>query len=190
MSPRAECSSLRVTRRCAMKTIVLGYDDTEPAKRALAPHRASWPEGVRGEVVVVSVAPSADGGRRRGIGPIDPADPPELHREELAPREGGARRGGHRGRLRGRSRRPGRSDLVGGREAKRRHDRRRNERAGTDLEAPRAQRQRVGSAARALRRPDRALTVTLAARSGHSARVRRGPHGREEGGDHGGHASR
>lgn len=62
-----------------MKTIVVGYDETEPATRAL--ERAAELAGAFGaKVVVTSVAPVLHG---RGIGPVDPVDPPELHREEL-----------------------------------------------------------------------------------------------------------
>lgn len=62
-----------------MKTIVVGYDETEPARRALA--RAAELAPVFGaKLVVTSVAPVIHG---RGIGPVDPVDSPELHREEL-----------------------------------------------------------------------------------------------------------
>ena len=64
-----------------MKTIVLGYDDTEPSMRALQ-RVIELAKALDTEVVAVSVArplvPAA-----HGIGPIDPTDPPELHREEL-----------------------------------------------------------------------------------------------------------
>lgn len=64
-----------------MKTIVVGHNETEPAKRAL--ERAAELADVFGaQLIVTSVArilvPSG-----RGIGPVDPVDPPELHREEL-----------------------------------------------------------------------------------------------------------
>ena len=62
-----------------MKTIVVGYDETEPAKRALA-RAAELAMAFGAKVIVTSVAPVIHG---RGIGPVDPADPPELHREEL-----------------------------------------------------------------------------------------------------------
>lgn len=62
-----------------MKTIVVGYDETEPAKRALA-RAAELATAFGSKVIVTSVAPVIHG---RGIGPVDPADPPELHREEL-----------------------------------------------------------------------------------------------------------
>jgi nucleotide-binding universal stress UspA family protein len=64
-----------------MKTIVLGFDDTAPAKRALE-RAAELAAAFRAKVVVVSAAPVlAPAGH--GIGPIDPADLPELHEEQL-----------------------------------------------------------------------------------------------------------
>lgn len=63
-----------------MKTIVVGYDDTEPAKRALA-QAAELATAFGAKVIVTSIARIVVG---RGIGPVDPVDPPELHREELA----------------------------------------------------------------------------------------------------------
>lgn len=66
-----------------MKTILVGYDDSEPAMRALA-RAAELAVAFDAEVIVTSVAPALVGAvAARGIGPIDPADPPELHREEL-----------------------------------------------------------------------------------------------------------
>jgi nucleotide-binding universal stress UspA family protein len=64
-----------------MKTIVLGYDDTEPAKNALQ-GTAKLAKAFDANVIVVSVAPVLTPASH-GIGPIDPADSPELHREEL-----------------------------------------------------------------------------------------------------------
>jgi len=64
-----------------MKTIVIGYDDTEPAKRAL--ERAAQLAKVFGSTLVVtSVAPMLAASARGG-GPIDPTDPPAHHAEEL-----------------------------------------------------------------------------------------------------------
>lgn len=63
-----------------MKTIVVGYDETEPAQRALA-RAADFAAAFGSKVIVTSVAPVLVGSRE--MGPIDPADPPELHREEL-----------------------------------------------------------------------------------------------------------
>ena len=64
-----------------MKTIVVGYDDTEPAKRALM-RAAELVTAFKAKAVVISVAPVL-APAAHGIGPIDPADPPELQREEL-----------------------------------------------------------------------------------------------------------
>ena len=66
-----------------MKTIVVGYDDTESAKRALA-RAAELATAFNAKVIVTSVAQVLVGAAAaRGIGPLDPVDPPELHREEL-----------------------------------------------------------------------------------------------------------
>jgi nucleotide-binding universal stress UspA family protein len=64
-----------------MKSIVVGYDDTETAKRALE-RTAELAHAFGSRVTVVSVAPVLVGAGH-GIGPIDPVDPPELHREQL-----------------------------------------------------------------------------------------------------------
>ena len=64
-----------------MKRIVLGYDDTEPAKRALKRKR-ELAKALEAHVIVVSIAPALVPAGR-GIGPVDPTDPPERHREEL-----------------------------------------------------------------------------------------------------------
>ena len=66
------------------KTIVVGVDDLEPADRAL--ERAAGIAHTTGaKLVVTSVAPMLVGmAAAHGIGPFDPADPPESHREELA----------------------------------------------------------------------------------------------------------
>ena len=55
-----------------MKRIVLGYDDTESAKRALK-RTCELAKVLKGYVVVVSVAPVLVP-LGRGIGPIDPTD--------------------------------------------------------------------------------------------------------------------
>jgi nucleotide-binding universal stress UspA family protein len=64
-----------------MKRFVLGYDDTELAKRALK-RTCELAKALEGYVIVVSVAPALVSAGH-GIGPIDPTDPPERHREEL-----------------------------------------------------------------------------------------------------------
>jgi nucleotide-binding universal stress UspA family protein len=64
-----------------METIVLGYDDSESAVRALE-RAAELADAFDAYVVAVSAAPTlAPAGR--GIGPVDPVDPPELHRQQL-----------------------------------------------------------------------------------------------------------
>ena len=66
-----------------MKTIVVGYDETEGAKRALA-RAAELATAFDSKVIVTSVAKALVGAAAaRGVGPVDPVDPPELHREEL-----------------------------------------------------------------------------------------------------------
>ena len=65
-----------------MKTILVGYDETEPAKRALA-RAAELATAFDAKVIVTSVAKVLVGASARGIGPLDPVDTPALHREEL-----------------------------------------------------------------------------------------------------------
>jgi nucleotide-binding universal stress UspA family protein len=66
-----------------MKTIVVGYDETEPAKRALA-RAAELATAFDSRLIVTSVARLLVGGAvAHGGGPIDPLDEPELHREAL-----------------------------------------------------------------------------------------------------------
>lgn len=64
-----------------MKTIVVGYDETEPSKNALA-RAADLATAFGASVIVTSVAPVLAGSRE--MGGVDPVDPPELHAEELA----------------------------------------------------------------------------------------------------------
>jgi len=64
-----------------MKTIVVGYDDTEPAKRALQ-RAAELARAFGGTLVVTSVAP-LNVSAVRGGGPIDPTDSPAMHAGEL-----------------------------------------------------------------------------------------------------------
>ena len=67
-----------------MKTIVVGYDESEAAERALA-RAAELATAFGAKVIVTSVARLLVGATAaRGIGPLDPVDPPSLHREELA----------------------------------------------------------------------------------------------------------
>lgn len=65
-----------------MKTIVLGYDGTEPAKRALE-RTAELAKAFDATVLVTSVAPVLIGTGGHGMGVLDPADPAEAHEEEL-----------------------------------------------------------------------------------------------------------
>jgi nucleotide-binding universal stress UspA family protein len=66
-----------------MKTIVVGYDDSDAAVRALA-RAAELATAFDAKVIVTSVANMLVGATAaRGIGPLDPVDPPELHRAEL-----------------------------------------------------------------------------------------------------------
>src|SRR6266511_136732 len=65
-----------------MKTIVLGYDGTDPAQRALE-RAADLVQAFGSKLVVTSVAPVLVSPGRT-MGAIDPADTPEEHEGELA----------------------------------------------------------------------------------------------------------
>lgn len=65
-----------------MKTIVVGYDESEPAQRALE-RAAALAGAFDSKVFVTSVAPVMGGFGAREMGGIDPADPPEEHQREL-----------------------------------------------------------------------------------------------------------
>ncbi len=66
------------------KTILVGYDETEPAKRALE-RAAELAKLVDARLVVTSVTPALIGvAASRGIGPYDPADSPDEHQAALA----------------------------------------------------------------------------------------------------------
>jgi nucleotide-binding universal stress UspA family protein len=64
-----------------MKTIVVGYDETEPSKRALD-RAAELAQAFGAKLIVTSVAPVLVS-VGRGMGAIDPVDPPEEHIAEL-----------------------------------------------------------------------------------------------------------
>jgi nucleotide-binding universal stress UspA family protein len=66
----------------AIQTIVVGYDETPAAGRALE-RAAQLARAFGANLVVTSVAPPMIGASRSG-GPIDPTDTPADHREQLA----------------------------------------------------------------------------------------------------------
>ena len=65
-----------------MKTIVVGYDNTEPSQRALE-RAADIAEKFGSRLVVTSVSPVLIPSGTHGTGGIDPTDPPEQHQAEL-----------------------------------------------------------------------------------------------------------
>lgn len=64
-----------------MKTIVVGYDDTEPSKRALG-RAAELAQAFGARIVVTSVARLLAAGPH-GMGAVDPVDPLEAHERDL-----------------------------------------------------------------------------------------------------------
>lgn len=64
-----------------MKRIILGYDESDAAKRALE-RAAELAKTFNAELIVASIAPVITGAVRSG-GPIDPTDPPSAHVEEV-----------------------------------------------------------------------------------------------------------
>jgi nucleotide-binding universal stress UspA family protein len=65
-----------------MHMIVVGYDETEPAKRALE-RAADFAAAFGSKLIVTSVAPVMTPSGGHGSGGPDPTDPPEKHSEEL-----------------------------------------------------------------------------------------------------------
>ncbi len=63
-----------------MKTIVVGYDETDPSQRALA-RAADFADAFGAKVIVTSVAPLLRGQGEMGI--VDPVSPPSEHEREL-----------------------------------------------------------------------------------------------------------
>lgn len=61
-----------------MKTIVLGYDDSPESRRAVERVAVLAPQ-IGARVLVASIAPALQPAAH-GVGPYDPADPPERHR--------------------------------------------------------------------------------------------------------------
>ena len=64
-----------------MQKILVGYDDTDPSKRALD-RAAELATAFDAKVVVTSVAPLLHGAAR-SVGPVDPSDSPAMHEEQL-----------------------------------------------------------------------------------------------------------
>lgn len=64
-----------------MKTLLVGYDDTDPSRRAL--DRALELAQAFGSKLIVTSVAAVPAAVARGGGAIDPTDPPELHRKEL-----------------------------------------------------------------------------------------------------------
>ena len=64
-----------------METIVVAYDDTEPAKRALE-RAIELAKAFGSKLLVTSVAPIMEAAGRSS-GPLDPTDLPEKHQAEL-----------------------------------------------------------------------------------------------------------
>ena len=64
-----------------MKKIILGYDDSDAAERALE-RAAELTKALGAELIVASIAPIVTS-IGRSAGPVDPTDPPSEHVEEL-----------------------------------------------------------------------------------------------------------
>lgn len=66
----------------SIEKILVAYDETESSKRALE-RAVELARAFAAKVTVTSVAPLVHT-TVRGAGPIDPADTPQMHRDELA----------------------------------------------------------------------------------------------------------
>lgn len=64
-----------------MKTLLVGYDDSDASRRALD-RAVELAQAFGSKIVVTSVAPVLAAAGRSG-GAIDPTDPPQRHRDEL-----------------------------------------------------------------------------------------------------------
>lgn len=64
-----------------MKKIVVAYDESDAAKRALE-RAAELAKAFQAELIITSIAPIMTN-IGRSAGPVDPTDPPEEHVEEL-----------------------------------------------------------------------------------------------------------
>ena len=64
-----------------MNTIIVGYDDTEPSKRALE-RGAQFAKAFSAKLIVTSVAPVTTPAGGRSLG-TDPSDTPSEHQAEL-----------------------------------------------------------------------------------------------------------
>src|SRR5690348_8882205 len=71
----------RVSRGGTMNTIIVGYDDTEPSKRALE-RGAQFAKTFSAKLIVTSVAPVTTPAGGRSLG-TDPSDTPSEHQAEL-----------------------------------------------------------------------------------------------------------
>jgi nucleotide-binding universal stress UspA family protein len=66
-----------------VKTILVGYDQTEPSERALD-RALEFAKAFQAKLLITSVAPvMADAGTGRSMGGLDPTDSPESHASEL-----------------------------------------------------------------------------------------------------------